>query len=161
MYLKRLYDWSAPQDDWQTQREVCPVCEGRGKVLSDDGSEIVSCPVGSKKAAEHVWHGPEGAQGEYIHKANAQGVFERTRSVPPVTGVEVLRHGERQNFSERLVFGAQREGWLSIEGNELHISGANKTLTYRILRPPGRYPLDDDGEERINHYECELVGEEA
>lgn len=73
------------------------------------------------------------------------------RLIPPVSGVRILHAGPKQNFSPNLVYIAQKEGWMSISGNELIITGENRTLVYDILRVPGKY---DDG--TINYYECVL-----
>ncbi len=76
---------------------------------------------------------------------------EVKRLVPPVVGVIIQHAGPRQNFSPNLVYIAQGEGWMTLAGTELTITGQNRTLVYDILRVPGRY---EDG--TINYYECVL-----
>ena len=76
------------------------------------------------------------------------------RLVPPVAGVIIQHAGPKQNFSPNLVWIGQKEGWLSLAGTELTVTGQNRTLIYDILRVPGRY---EDG--TINYYECVLKGD--
>lgn len=93
---------------------------------------------------------------EWVSRTGSDGTSQQ---IPPVTGVEIRRHGgidSRQKFTPRLVDRGQREGWLSLAGVELTIAGENKTLIYKINRVPGRY---DD--ETINYYDCQLVKEET
>ncbi|MDE8535594.1 hypothetical protein PZC41_14935, partial [Staphylococcus aureus] len=78
-----------------------------------------------------------------------------TRMIPPVSGVQVLHAGPKQNFSPNLVSGGQAEGWLSISGDKLTITATNKTLIYKVNRRPGKYPAG-----RVNAYECELMEEQ-
>ena len=115
MRLKRIYDWDAPEEEWVEQEEPCPTCNGEGVVGETAQVDCPDCEDGT-----------------------------RTRQIPPVAGVEVQHAGPKQHFSPRIIDGGQAEGWLSIAGNQLVIHGENKTLTYDIKRPPGRW----EGEQR-------------
>lgn len=107
---------------------------------------------------------------------------------PKVRGVKVMRAGKRQNFSADLVAAAIAQGWMSMSGNELVLSGENVELTYKVERGPGYYvcfdnaqvpdgaaarehikakfkgkkspdPANPAGYRRIHHYECVLAKE--
>ena len=71
-----------------------------------------------------------------------------------VRGVTVLEDGPEQNFSPRLIERGVTEGWLTVQRGEIIIHGDNRTLTYRIVLPPGYYcchcnrALDDPAEAR-------------
>jgi hypothetical protein len=58
---------------------------------------------------------------------------------PMVRGVTVLESAAEHNFSPRLLDGGIAEGWLTMERGKVIIRGENKTLTYRIVLPPGYY----------------------
>lgn len=58
---------------------------------------------------------------------------------PSVRGIKVLRAGERQHFSPRLVEGGVAEGWLSMAEGKIVIHGEDGRVVYRIERTPGFY----------------------
>jgi len=132
MMLKRLYDFDAPEAEWVTREEPCETCDAKGVVVNESLDGVEPCP-------------------------DCEGGM-RSRLIPPVVGVEVVRAGPLQKFSPKIVARGQAEGWLSTQGVELVIHGENKTLTYQINRVPGRYEAGS-GLEQINYYDCELVEE--
>lgn len=112
MYLKRFYDWSAPEEKWTMNRIVCATCRGAGAILRDGEPRL--CPDCSG------------------------GIIEK--EIPPVAGVDVLKAGPKvKHFSTRFVKRGQAEGWLELGAEELMIVARNMTLVYEIVRKPGRY----------------------
>lgn len=63
-----------------------------------------------------------------------------------VTGVKVLRAGERQNFSPELVQKAAAEGWLTMGGGKITVHGQAGDVVYRIEAMPGYYCSHCDAE---------------
>ena len=142
MLLKRLYDHDAPKKEWVVQEEECKTCSGKGKVVNNALDGVENCP-------------------------DCEGGV-RKRSIPPVSGVEVLRAGSvQQHFSPHLIEGGQGEGWLSLVENELVVNGVNKRLTYRVLRMPGYYcshcgeRLLDGGRTAAAHVQGKHSGEKS
>jgi hypothetical protein len=71
-------------------------------------------------------------------------------------GVQVVRSGPRQHFSQNLIDGGVHEGWLTMARGQLVLHGAGGDVVYRIDRVPGYYcdtcqaPLDDTGTARAH-----------
>lgn len=59
----------------------------------------------------------------------------------PASHVTCIHSGTspEQNFSDRLVDTAQREGWIVIDGNTLLMKTADEPLRYEITRKPGYF----------------------
>lgn len=99
--------------------------------------------------------------------------------------VEILRAGDTQNFSTRLVAGALQEGWMEMINGKIIVKSQPENLVYKIVKEPGYYcchdgkkledaimaknyvesnfsgvpspdPNNPAGYMKINHYECVL-----
>ena len=113
MRLKRIYNHDAPKKQWSTRMEVCRECD-RGKVVNAAGDGVENCLV-----------------------CGGDGKMEI--AVPPVRGIQVLRAGMVQRFTQNFINGALKEGWLSIGNGCMTINAIAGALTYRIVRVPGAY----------------------
>ena len=73
-----------------------------------------------------------------------------------VRGLRVIRRKQRQRFTPRFLHRGLTEGWLTLKGDAIILHG-DRTVTYHILREPGRYPEPDaeSGYEVTHFYECE------
>lgn len=71
--------------------------------------------------------------------AKAQGQPEPPQ--PPATHVVCLNSGTRpeQNFSDRMIEAAEREGWVKIDGDTLTMKTDGEPLRYKITRRPGYF----------------------
>ena len=77
-----------------------------------------------------------------------------------VTGVKVLRAGDKQHFSESFIAGAESEGWLEFDGQCVVISGEDGVLVYRVIRKPGYYCCEceeqlDSRSDALDHLESD------
>jgi hypothetical protein len=68
---------------------------------------------------------------------------------PPFKGIAIGHTGidAEQNFSERLVRGAVKEGWMTLSKGKLVLHSMTDDLSYAIKRGPGRF---------CSHCGCEL-----
>jgi len=79
-----------------------------------------------------------------------------------VSGIKVLEApeiGQAQHFTPRLLVGAEWEGWLEADENEIRIL-SEPPLVFRILAEPGTFPDDSEraGYRVDNFYRCERIG---
>jgi len=113
MYLKRLYDTEAPKEKFSIRTDVCSGCD-RGKVVNAARDGVEDCPI-------------------------CGGDGKMKVAVPPVRGITVLRARSVQRFTQNLINGGLREGWLGMSGGRIHITAESGNLTYLIIRTPGAY----------------------
>lgn len=113
MILKRIYDHEAPHEKRSIRTDICTGCD-RGKVVNAARDGVADCPV-----------------------CNGTGSIEVT--VPPVSGVRVLRAGKVQRFTQNFLNGGLKEGWLSMGDGRITIADLSAPLTYQIVRVPGAY----------------------
>ena len=84
---------------------------------------------------------------------------------PRCSGVQVMRGGEYQKFSTRLVERAVKEGWLTLGGGKVTLASDPPTV-YAIERAPGYYcchckvPLDSQKDAQL-HVAKEHAGKES
>ncbi len=113
MYLKRIYDHTAPKKKWGTCTEVCKECD-RGKVVNAARDGVENCLVCGGDGKIQV-------------------------AIPPISGITILRAGSVQRFTQHFLDGGLKEGWLSMGDSRITLNAEPESLSYVIIRTPGAY----------------------
>ena len=99
-----------------------------------------------------------------LKRADRSGAPPRAGEPWPLASVEIVEARDEENIARSFVDRAILEGWASFDRGSFVIHAEPETLTYRIVRGPGRYcahchaPLDDEQQARA-HLELEHADE--
>lgn len=65
--------------------------------------------------------------------------YDHSSGKPVVSGVKLLRANKRQHFSQSFIDGGMAEGWLSVGGGKITVTGTNGKAEYLIVARPAIY----------------------
>jgi hypothetical protein len=56
-----------------------------------------------------------------------------------VSGVEILKAGKKQKFTESMLLDGMVQGWMEVREGVISVKGVNETVRYKVVREPGYY----------------------